>query len=42
LCGARTSRDPEQRVVTDVDSYHTDLRALRDQLRKLREDAEAV
>jgi len=42
LCGADGSPRPVPRIVTDVETYQNDVRRLREQLRKLREDAAAV
>ena len=42
LCGAETSSPISARDVPDTETYQTKVRALREQLRRLREDAEAV
>ncbi len=42
LCGANLADEPSPRVVTDVDDYQQRVRALREQLRVLRDEAEAV
>ncbi|MFN2489889.1 MAG: hypothetical protein ABR529_09170 [Actinomycetota bacterium] len=42
LCGTEGSAAPRSKVVSDVESYQQNLCELREQLRKLREDAEAV
>ena len=43
LCGAATSPIAVRRpVVSDVEAYQDDVRRLRAQLKRLREDAEAV
>lgn len=42
LCGSDASVDMRRTPVTDVEDYQSSVRALRDQLRSLREEAEAV
>ena len=42
LCGADTNEVAVPCAPKDVDTYQSDLRDLREQLKRLREDAEAV
>ncbi|CAN5608405.1 hypothetical protein BH24ACT26_BH24ACT26_08790 [soil metagenome] len=42
LCGADAQTRTPKRAGTDVETYQGDVRSLREQLRKLREGAEAV
>jgi hypothetical protein len=42
LCGSDASPKAARPLGTDVETYQGDVRRLREQLRKLREDAEAV
>jgi hypothetical protein len=43
LCGAEPrEHTQEEQTVTDVESYQSSVRRLRAQLRRLRDDAEAV
>jgi predicted amidophosphoribosyltransferase len=43
LCGAELSSEPKARKASDADTYQSNVRELREELRKLRShDAEAV
>ena len=43
LCGTKFSPEPEKKQAPDADTYHSNIRELREELRRLRShDAEAV
>jgi predicted amidophosphoribosyltransferase len=42
LCGTDPAERHQARAVADVESYQSNVRSLREQLRQLREQAEAV